>query len=66
MKSLALRKAKVNAGGRLLKYAWNKRRKDIVKSYSGQTIEILNTDAEADYIGDALTYTEKNSNHSLL
>ena len=34
---------------------------DIVKSYSGKTIEILNTDAEGRLVlADALTYTEKN------
>ena len=33
---------------------------DIVKSYSGKTIEILNTDAEGRLVlADALTYTEK-------
>ena len=33
---------------------------DIVKSYSGQTIEVLNTDAEGRLVlADALTYTEK-------
>ena len=33
---------------------------DIVKSYSGKTIEILNTDAEGRLVlSDALTFTEK-------
>ena len=33
---------------------------DIVKSYSGKTIEVLNTDAEGRLVlADALTYTEK-------
>ena len=33
---------------------------DIVKSYSGKTIEILNTDAEGRLVlADALTFTEK-------
>ena len=33
---------------------------DIVKSYSGKTVEILNTDAEGRLVlADALTYTEK-------
>ena len=37
-----------------------KRPGDIVKSYSGKTIEILNTDAEGRLVlADALTYTEK-------
>ena len=40
---------------------------DIVKSYSGKTIEILNTDAEGRLVlADALTYTEKNLNQNLL
>ena len=33
---------------------------DIVKSYSGKTIEVLNTDAEGRLVlADALTFTEK-------
>ena len=40
---------------------------DIVKSYSGKTIEILNTDAESRLVlADALTFTEENLNLSLL
>lgn len=40
---------------------------DIVKSYSGKTVEILNTDAEGRLIlGDALAYTEKNLNPTLM
>ena len=36
---------------------------DIVKSYSGKTIEVLNTDAEGRLVlADALTYTEKKFN----
>ena len=65
MKSLALRKAKVNAVG-VLGLVENmpdgnaQRPGDIVKSYSGKTIEILNTDAEGRLVlADALTYTEK-------
>ena len=50
MKSLALRKAKINAVGvvGLGKYARGNAQRpgDIVKSYSGKTVEILNTDAE--------------------
>ncbi|MDC3106372.1 leucyl aminopeptidase [Candidatus Pelagibacter sp.] len=65
MKSLALRKAKVNAvgvvglvenmpGGNALRPG------DILKSYSGKTVEVLNTDAEGRLVlADALTYTEK-------
>ena len=65
MKSLALRKAKINAvgvvglvenmpGGNALKPG------DILKSYSGKTVEVLNTDAEGRLVlADALTYTEE-------
>jgi len=40
---------------------WNAQRPgDIVKSYSGKTVEILNTDAEGRLVlADALTYTEE-------
>ena len=65
MKSLALRKAKVNAVG-VVGLVENmpdgnaQRPGDIVKSYSGKTIEVLNTDAEGRLVlADALTYTEK-------
>ena len=65
MKSLALRKAKINAVG-VVGLVENmpggnaQRPGDIVKSYSGQTIEILNTDAEGRLVlADALTFTEK-------
>ncbi len=65
MKSLALRKAKINAvgvvglvenmpGGDALRPG------DILKSYSGKTVEVLNTDAEGRLVlADALTYTEE-------
>ena len=65
LKTLALRKAKVNAigvvglvenmpGGNAQKPG------DIVKSYSGKTIEVLNTDAEGRLVlSDALSFTEK-------
>ena len=65
MKSLAMRKAKINAvgvvglvenmpGGNALRPG------DILKSYSGKTVEVLNTDAEGRLVlADALTYTEK-------
>ncbi len=68
MKSLALRKAKINAvgvvglvenmpGGNALRPG------DILKSYSGKTVEVLNTDAEGRLVlADALTYTEKKFN----
>ena len=65
MKSLALRKAKVNAVG-VVGLVENmpggnaQRPGDIVKSYSGKTVEILNTDAEGRLVlADALTYTEQ-------
>ena len=65
MKTLALRKAKVNAIG-VVGLVENmpdgnaQRPGDIVKSYSGKTIEVLNTDAEGRLVlADALTYTEK-------
>ena len=65
MKSLALRKAKVNAVG-VVGLVENmvsgnaQRPGDIVKSFSGKTIEVLNTDAEGRLVlADALTFTEK-------
>ncbi len=65
MKSLALRKAKINAVG-VVGLVENmvsgnaQRPGDIVKSYSGKTIEILNTDAEGRLVlADALTFTEE-------
>jgi len=65
MKNLALRKAKVNAVG-VVGLVENmpggnaQRPGDIVKSYSGKTIEILNTDAEGRLVlADALTLTEE-------
>ena len=65
MKNLALRKANINAVG-VVGLVVNmvsgnaQRPGDIVKSYSGKTIEILNTDAEGRLVlADALTFTEK-------
>jgi leucyl aminopeptidase len=65
MMNLALRKAKINAVG-VVGLVENmisgnaQRPGDIVKSYSGKTIEILNTDAEGRLVlADALTFTEK-------
>ena len=65
MKSLALRKAKINAVG-VVGLVENmpggnaQRPGDIVKSYSGKTVEVLNTDAEGRLVlADALTYTEQ-------
>ena len=72
MKTLALRKAKINAVG-VVGLVENmpggnaQRPGDIVKSYSGQTIEVLNTDAEGRLVlADALTYTEKKFRPSLI
>tara|TARA_B100001057_G_scaffold232137_1_gene232346 strand:+ start:21 stop:1196 length:1176 start_codon:yes stop_codon:yes gene_type:complete len=65
MKSLALRKAKINAVGVVglvenMVSGVAQRPGDIVKSYSGKTIEVLNTDAEGRLVlADALTYTER-------
>ena len=65
MMNLALRKAKINVVG-VVGLVENmvsgnaQRPGDIVKSYSGKTIEILNTDAEGRLVlADALTFTEK-------
>ena len=65
MKNLAVRKAKINAVG-VVGLVENmpggnaQRPGDIVKSYSGKTVEILNTDAEGRLVlADALTFTEK-------
>ena len=70
MKSLAIRKAKINAVGVVglvenMVSGVAQRPGDIVKSYSGKTIEVLNTDAEGRLVlADALTYTEKNLNQN--
>ena len=65
MKNLALRKAKINVVG-VVGLVENmvsgnaQRPGDIVKSYSGKTIEVLNTDAEGRLVlADALTFTER-------
>ena len=65
MKTLATRKAKVNAVG-VIGLVENmpdgnaQRPGDVVKSYSGKSIEIFNTDAEGRLVlADILTYTEK-------
>ena len=65
MKSLALRKAKINAVGVVglvenMVSGVAQRPGDIVRSYSGKTIEVLNTDAEGRLVlADAISYTEK-------
>ena len=65
MKTLAVRRAKVNAIG-IVGLVENmpdgnaQRPGDVVKSYSGKTIEIFNTDAEGRLVlADLLSYTEK-------
>lgn len=72
MKALAGRKAKVNAVG-VIGLVENmpdgnaQRPGDIVKSMSGQTIEILNTDAEGRLVlADALWYTQDRFDPSLI
>ena len=65
MHALARRKAKVNVVGVVglvenMPSATAQRPGDIVKSYSGQTIEVLNTDAEGRLVlADALWYCQK-------
>ena len=64
MKALAGRKAKVNVIGVVglvenMPDGKSYRPGDIIKSYSGQTIEVLNTDAEGRLVlADALWYTQ--------
>ena len=72
MKTLALRKAKINAVG-VVGLVENmvsgnaQRPGDIVKSYSGKTIEVLNTDAEGRLVlADAITFTEKKFKPNLI
>tara|TARA_Y100001960_G_scaffold128746_1_gene137097 strand:- start:1870 stop:3303 length:1434 start_codon:yes stop_codon:yes gene_type:complete len=72
MKNFALRKAKINAIG-VVGLVENmpggnaQRPGDIVKSYSGKTIEVLNTDAEGRLVlADALTFTEKKFKPNLI
>ena len=65
MKALALRKAKANVigvVGLVENHIGSKaqRPSDVVTSYSGQTIEVLNTDAEGRLVlADALWYTQE-------
>ena len=72
MKNFALRKAKINAVG-VVGLVENmpggnaQRPGDIVKSFSGKTIEVLNTDAEGRLVlADALTFTEKKFKPNLI
>jgi leucyl aminopeptidase len=68
LKTLALRKAKVNVVGVIglvenMPSGNAQRPGDIVKSMSGQTIEVLNTDAEGRLVlADALYYTNEKFN----
>lgn len=65
MRALALRKAKVNAVGVIglvenMPDGKAQRPDDVVTSMSGQTIEVLNTDAEGRLVlCDAMTYTQR-------
>jgi len=65
IKSLAIRKAKVNVIGTVglvenMPGGNAQRPGDIVKAYNGKTIEVLNTDAEGRLVlADALSFTEK-------
>ena len=65
LQALASRKAKVNAIGVIglvenMPDGKAQRPDDVVKSMSGQTIEVLNTDAEGRLVlADALTYTQQ-------
>jgi leucyl aminopeptidase len=65
MRALAVRKAKVNAVGVIglvenMPDGKAQRPDDVVKSMSGQTIEVLNTDAEGRLVlADALWYAQK-------
>ncbi len=72
MKSLALRKAKVNVVAIVglvenMPSARAYRPADIITSYSGKTIEVLNTDAEGRLVlADALSYVQKIYKPSLI
>jgi leucyl aminopeptidase len=65
MRALAARRARVNAVGVIglvenMPDGKAQRPDDVVKSMSGQTIEVLNTDAEGRLVlADALTYTQQ-------
>ncbi|PCJ97829.1 MAG: leucyl aminopeptidase [Zetaproteobacteria bacterium] len=72
MKSLALRKAKVNVVAVVglaenMPSARAYRPADIITSYAGKTIEVLNTDAEGRLVlADALSYVQKIYKPSLI
>ena len=63
MKNLALRKAKINAVGVVglveNMVSGNAKTRGCVKSFSGKTIEVLNTVQKVVGLADALTFTEK-------
>lgn len=72
MKALALRKAKVNVVG-IAGLAENMpshmayRPSDVINSLSGQTIEVLNTDAEGRLVlADCLTYVQRTYNPRMI
>ncbi|HVM22968.1 MAG TPA: leucyl aminopeptidase [Sphingomicrobium sp.] len=66
MKALALRKAKANLVGicglvENMPSGSAQRPGDVVTTMSGQTVEVINTDAEGRLVlGDAITYVQKN------
>lgn len=72
MRALAGRKAKVNVVGAIglvenMLGDDAQRPSDIVRSMSGQTIEVLNTDAEGRLVlADVLWYTQKNFNPKIM
>ena len=72
MRSLARRKAKVNAVGIVglvenMPSSTAQRPGDVVKSMSGQTIEVINTDAEGRLVlADVLCYCQKRFKPSLM
>ncbi|MCP4393768.1 MAG: leucyl aminopeptidase [Alphaproteobacteria bacterium] len=72
MKALALRKANVNAIGAIglvenMPSANAQRPGDVVTSMSGQTVEVLNTDAEGRLVlGDVMWYVQENYNPSVM
>ena len=72
MRALARRKAKVNAVGVVglvenMPSATAQRPGDVVKSMSGQTIEVINTDAEGRLVlADVLCYCQKRFKPSLM
>ena len=72
MRTLARRKAKVNAVGVVglvenMPSATAQRPGDVVKSMSGQTIEVINTDAEGRLVlADVLCYCQKRFKPSLM